>query len=219
MYNLRCKNKLIVSKFVELKKKFPVLSNSQIDKFLLFEKSFKNWNYKVNLISRKDINFLFERHICYSLAITFFFKFKSKTKILDVGTGGGFPGIPLAIFFPEVEFTLIDRTEKKIKIIDSIKKELKIKNVKTRVGDVKNLKSKFNFVLGRAVTKMEKFVPLVKKNILTHNDESGIIYLKGGELLYEKEKFPNIKIYKLKNNFKSEFFETKKVIYIPKNDF
>ena len=219
MYNLRCKNKLIVSKFVELKKKFPVLSNSQIDKFVLFEKLFKKWNNRVNLISRRDIDFLFERHICYSLAITLYFKFKPKTKILDVGTGGGFPGIPLAIFFPNVDFTLIDRTEKKIKIIDLIKEDLKIKNVKTKIGDVKNLKSKFDFVIGRAVTKMEKFVPLVKKNILTQTDESGIIYLKGGELAYEKERFPNIKIYKLKNNFKSDFFATKKVIYISQIDF
>ena len=219
MSNFRCKNKLIVSKFVELKKKFPVLSNSQIDKFVLFEKLFKKWNNRVNLISRRDIDFLFERHICYSLAITLYFKFKPKTKILDVGTGGGFPGIPLAIFFPNVDFTLIDRTEKKIKIIDLIKEDLKIKNVKTKVGDVKNLKSKFDFVIGRAVTKMEKFVPLVKKNILIQKDESGIIYLKGGELAYEKERFPNIKIYKLKNNFKSDFFDTKKVIYISQIDF
>ena len=219
MSNFRCKNKLIVSKFVELKKKFPVLSKSQIDKFVLFEKLFKKWNNRVNLISRRDVDFLFERHICYSLAITLYFKFKPKTKILDVGTGGGFPGIPLAIFFPNVDFTLIDRTEKKIKIIDLIKEDLKIKNVKTIVGDVKNLKSKFDFVIGRAVTKMEKFVPLVKKNILTQKNESGIIYLKGGELAYEMERFPNIKIYKLKNNFKSDFFDTKKVIYISQIDF
>ena len=204
---------------MELKKKFPVLSKSQIDKFVLFEKLFKKWNNRVNLISRRDVDFLFERHICYSLAITLYFKFKPKTKILDVGTGGGFPGIPLAIFFPNVDFTLIDRTEKKIKIIDLIKEDLKIKNVKTIVGDVKNLKSKFDFVIGRAVTKMEKFVPLVKKNILMQKNESGIIYLKGGELAYEKERFPNIKIYKLKNNFKSDFFDTKKVIYISQIDF
>jgi len=204
---------------VKLKKKFPVLSKSQLDKFLLFEKIIKKWNNKVNLISRKDIDFLFERHISYSLAITFFFKFKSKTKILDVGTGGGFPGIPLAIFFPDVDFTLIDRTEKKIKIIDFIKEDLKIKNIRTIVGDVKNLKSRFDFVLGRAVSKMEKFVPLVKKNILIQKDESGIIYLKGGDLTYEEERFPNIKIYLLKDRFKSNFFETKKIIYIPQNDF
>ena len=204
---------------MELKKKFPILSKSQLDKFLLFDKIIKKWNNKVNLISRKDIDFLFERHISYSLAITFFFKFKSKTKILDVGTGGGFPGIPLAIFFPDVDFTLIDRTEKKIKIIDFIKEDLKIKNIKTIVGDVKNLKSKFHFVLGRAVSKMEKFVPLVKKNILIQKDESGIIYLKGGDLTYEEERFPNIKIYLLKDRFKSNFFETKKIIYIPQNDF
>ena len=202
---------------MELKKIFPALSNSQIDKFLLFEKLFKNWNNKVNLISRKDIDFLFERHICYSLAITFFFQFKAKTKILDVGTGGGFPGIPLAIFFPEVHFALIDRTEKKIKVIDTIIKDLEIKNVNTIVGDVKNLKSKFDFVLGRAVTKMEKFVPLVKKNILIQEDESGIIYLKGGDLNYEKEKFVNIKVFDLKKKLKSDFFETKKsYIYITK---
>ena len=204
---------------MELKKKFPVLSKSQLDKILLFEKITKKWNNKVNLISRKDIDFLFERHISYSLAITFFFKFKSKTKILDVGTGGGFPGIPLAIFFPKVDFTLIDRTEKKIKIIDFIKEDLKIRNIKTIVGDVKNLKSKFDFVLGRAVSKMEKFVPLVKKNILIQKDKSGIIYLKGGDLTYEEERFPNIKIYNLKDKFKSNFFETKKIIYIPQNDF
>lgn len=204
---------------MELKKKFPVLSKSQLEKFLLFEKITKKWNNKVNLISRKDVDYLFERHISYSLAITFFFKFKSKTKILDVGTGGGFPGIPLAIFFSDVDFTLIDRTEKKIKIIDFIKEDLKIKNIKTIVGDVKNLKSKFDFVLGRAVSKMEKFVPLVKKNILIQKDESGIIYLKGGDLAYEEERFPNIKIYSLKDKFKSNFFETKKIIYIPQNDF
>ncbi len=203
---------------MELKKKFPLLSKTQIDKFLLFEKLIKNWNKKVNLISRKDIDFLFERHISYSLSVAFFFDFKSKTKLLDVGTGGGFPGIPLAIFFPNVEFTLIDRTEKKIKVIDFIKSELKIKNVKTKVGDVKNLKSKFDFVLGRAVTKMEKFVPLVKKNILVQKDGSGIIYLKGGKLAYEEKRFPNIKIFSLKNMFESSFFETKKIIYIPQND-
>ena len=203
---------------MELKKKFPLLSKTQIDKFLLFEKLIKNWNKKVNLISRKDIEFLSERHIFYSLSVTFFFKFKPKTKLLDVGTGGGFPGIPLAIFFPNVEFTLIDRTEKKIKVIDLIKSELKIKNVKTIVGDVKNLKSKFDFVLGRAVTKMEKFVPLVKKNILVQKDGSGIIYLKGGKLNYEEERFPNLKVFNLKNMFESNFFETKKIIYIPQND-
>ena len=102
--------------------------------------------------------------------------------------------------------------------IDSIKQDLKIKNVNTIVGDVKNLKSKFDFVLGRAVTKMEKFVPLVKKNILIQKDESGIIYLKGGELNYEEKKFPNIKIHSLKNMFESNFFETKKIIYIPQKD-
>lgn len=203
---------------MELKKKFPLLSKTQIDKFLLFEKLIKNWNKKVNLISRKDIEFLFERHISYSLSITFFFKFKTSTKILDVGTGGGFPGIPLAIFFPNVEFTLIDRTKKKIKVIDSIKEDLKIKNIKTIVGDVKNIKCKFDFILGRAVTKMEKFVPLVKKNILVQKDGSGIIYLKGGKLDYEEERFPNLKVFRLKNMFESNFFETKKIIYIPQND-
>ena len=203
---------------MELKKKFPLLSKTQIDKFLLFEKLIKNWNKKVNLISRKDIEFLFERHISYSLSITFFFKFKTSTKILDVGTGGGFPGIPLAIFFPNVEFTLIDRTKKKIKVIDSIKEDLKIKNIKTIVGDVKNIKCKFDFILGRAVSKMEKFVPLVKKNILVQKDESGIIYLKGGKLDYEEERFPNLKVFSLKNMFESNFFETKKIIYIPQND-
>ena len=204
---------------MELKKKFPVLSNSQADKFLLFEKLIKKWNKKVNLISRRDIDFLFERHISYSLAITLFFKFKSASKILDVGTGGGFPGIPLAIFFPDVEFTLIDRTEKKIKTIDSIKKDLKIKNIKTIVGDVKCFKCKFDYVLGRAVTKMEKFVPLVKKNVLIQKDESGIIYLKGGDLAYEEKRFPDIKIFKLKDIYKSNFFETKKIIFIPQNNF
>ena len=203
---------------MELKKKFPLLSKTQIEKFLLFEKLIKNWNKKVNLISRKDIEFLFERHISYSLSITFFFKFKTSTKILDVGTGGGFPGIPLAIFFPNVEFTLIDRTKKKIKVIDSIKEDLKIKNIKTIVGDVKNIKCKFDFILGRAVTKMEKFVPLVKKNILVQKDGSGIIYLKGGKLNYEEERFPNLKVFSLKNMFESNFFETKKIIYIPQND-
>ena len=203
---------------MELKKKFPLLSKTQIDKFLLFEKLIKNWNKKVNLISRKDIEFLFERHISYSLSITFFFKFKTSTKILDVGTGGGFPGIPLAIFFPNVEFTLIDRTKKKIKVIDSIKEDLKIKNIKTIVGDVKNIKCKFDFILGRGVTKMEKFVPLVKKNILVQKDGSGIIYLKGGKLDYEKERFPNLRVFSLKNMFESNFFETKKIIYIPQND-
>ena len=203
---------------MELKKKFPLLSKTQIDKFLLFEKLIKNWNKKVNLISRKDIEFLFERHISYSLSVTFFFKFKTATKILDVGTGGGFPGIPLAIFFPNVEFTLIDRTKKKIKVIDSIKEDLKIKNIKTIVGDVKNIKCKFDFILGRAVTKMEKFVPLVKKNILVKKDGSGIIYLKGGKLDYEKERFPNLRVFSLKNMFESNFFETKKIIYIPQND-
>ena len=180
---------------------------------------FNYWNSKINVISRKDIAEIEIRHILHSLSIAKFFSFNNNSKILDVGTGGGFPGIPLAIFFPDVDFTLIDRTEKKIKIIDFIKEDLKIKNIRTIVGDVKNLKSRFDFVLGRAVSKMEKFVPLVKKNVLIQKDESGIIYLKGGDLTYEEERFPNIKIYLLKDRFKSNFFETKKIIYIPQNDF
>ena len=201
-----------------LKKYFKGLSSDQEEKFEALFDLYLSWNSKINLISRKDFNNFYERHVLHSLSIAKILKFKCDESILDVGTGGGFPGIPLAIFFPNVEFTLIDRTKKKIKVIDSIKEDLKIKNIKTIVGDVKNIKCKFDFILGRAVTKMEKFVPLVKKNILVQKDGSGIIYLKGGKLDYEEERFPNLKVFRLKNMFESNFFETKKIIYIPQND-
>ena len=200
-----------------LQQYFNTLSYEQIEQYSQFNNLFKKWNSKINLISRKDIDFLYEKHIIHSLSIAKFYNFKANTKILDVGTGGGFPGIPLAIFFPKVKFYLIDSIGKKINVVNEISRSLGLKNISSTNIRSENYEQKVDFVVSRAVTKMENFVPLVLKNIKEKgfNDiDNGIICLKGGNLDKELLSFPKALKINLSKYFDTEFFKTKKIIYL-----
>ncbi len=204
---------------IEIEKYFPEISPESILKFNLFGTLLAEWNSKINVISRKDIdNFLFN-HIIHSLSISKIINFKDGTSVVDVGTGGGLPGIPLAIMFPKVKFLLIDSIAKKIKVTQDIAEKLELKNVRTRQIRSPELKEKFDFVTGRAVTSFPKFVGSVR-HLISKTDKNalpnGIIYLKGGDFSEELVgfgKFPQI--YELQDYFKETFFETKKIIYLP----
>ncbi len=202
-----------------LKKYFPEISEKQLKQFEKLSDLYLNWNEKINVISRKDIHSLYEHHILHSLSIAKFVKFKQGTKIIDVGTGGGFPGIPLAIFFPEVQICLVDSKRKKIKVVDNIIKELGLENACTDNARSEQIQNKYDFVLARAVSKLPKFVTLV--NHLMHNQSknpiaNGIIYLKGGNIEQEIAPFSQqITIVPLQNYFEEDFFEAKKILYLP----
>lgn len=196
---------------------FPNLSKDQLEKFKNLQGVYKFWNSKVNVISRKDIDNIYINHILHSLSIAKVVQFKNSSRILDVGTGGGFPGIPLAIFFPNVNFTLIDSIRKKIDVVDSVCNELLISNVISVNDRVENHFEKYDFIISRAVVKMDKLYDLVKKNVQTgfSNDiPNGILSLKGGDLNLELRNFNNCKIYNLREYFSFDFFETKKLVYI-----
>ncbi|MEI6678480.1 MAG: 16S rRNA (guanine(527)-N(7))-methyltransferase RsmG [Mariniphaga sp.] len=202
-------------------KYFPNLTPEQLVCFEKMGPLYRDWNEKINVISRKDIDSLYEKHILHALAIAKIISFRPGTKILDVGTGGGFPGIPLAILFPASRFVLIDSVGKKIKVVQAAIEELKLGNViaiHTRAEDVKEL---FDFVISRAVTAFPAFVDLVKKNISRKPQNSlpnGIIYLKGGDFQDEIKDFKrSAEITELSNFFTEPYFETKKVIYLPVN--
>ena len=202
----------------ELEKYFPNLSQEQIERFNKLIPLYNYWNSKVNLISRKDVDNLFTNHILHSLSIANIIRFKSSTRILDVGTGGGFPGIPLAIFFPDCNFTLIDSIGKKINVVKSICDELSLSNVNAINDRVENHNDKYDFILSRAVARMDKFYQLVKKNISsTSSNEklNGIISLKGGDLDDELKDFKENKIFNISESLPHEFFQTKKIVYIP----
>lgn len=202
----------------ELEKYFPNLSQEQIERFNKLIPLYNYWNSKVNLISRKDVDNLFTNHILHSLSIANIIRFKSSTRILDVGTGGGFPGIPLAIFFPDCNFRLIDSIGKKINVVKSICDELSLSNVNAINDRVENHNDKYDFILSRAVARMDKFYQLVKKNISsTSSNEklNGIISLKGGDLDDELKDFKENKIFNISESLPHEFFQTKKIVYIP----
>jgi 16S rRNA (guanine527-N7)-methyltransferase len=200
-------------------KYFPLLSDSRADLIKKLASLYTSWNQRINLISRKDIDYLYERHILHSMAIARVIEFKPGSRVLDVGTGGGFPGIPLAIYFPDVEFTLLDSIRKKVKVVENIRQELNLKNVKTRCERVENLTEKFDFITARAVTKITPFYTWTKSKIIssfTNELPNGILYLKGGDI---REELSTLKVpyrlIELKDFFKESFFETKKLIYIP----
>jgi len=202
----------------ELEKYFPNLSQDQIQKFNKLIPLYNYWNLKVNLISRKDIDNLFINHILHSLAIVNTIQFRSSTRILDVGTGGGFPGIPLAIFFPDCHFTLIDSIGKKIDVVKSICDELSLSNVNAINDRVENHNDKYDFILSRAVTKMNKLFKLVNKNFSSNSFNeisNGIISLKGGDLKDELKDFKENKIFNISEFLPHEFFQTKKIVYVP----
>ncbi len=201
-----------------IKKYFPQIDDNQIMKLSLFEKLIKDWNKKINLVSRKDVENFQLNHILHSLSISKLISFSPKTNILDLGTGGGLPGIPLAIIFPQAEFHLIDRKEKKIKVVNKIVNELKLTNVKADSSDLKYMNTKYDFILNRAVSSTENIIRICNNKINSNSVnkiQNGIICLKGGDLKIELNKVKDFKILNLKEIFFEPFFETKKIIYIP----
>lgn len=201
-----------------IKKYFTELSEEQIKQFSQLESLYKLWNAQINVISRKDIDALYTRHVLHSLAIAKVIKFKPKSKILDVGTGGGFPGIPLAILFPKSNFLLVDSIGKKIKVVQEISNALGLKNVKAQHIRAEKVQGQFDFVVSRAVTKMDDFVKWIKKKVATkhkHEIRNGILYLKGGDLTEELIHFPKASLYSISEEFLEDFFLTKKVVHVP----
>ena len=197
-------------------KYFPELSSDKIEKFKQLEALYIYWNQRINVVSRKNINELYINHVLHSLAIAKIINFKNKTNILDVGTGGGFPGIPLAILFPDCNFTLVDSIAKKIHVVNSIVNSLKLDNISTSISRVESLNTKHDFIVSRAVTNMSKFMNLTKGIIIKggHNSLSnGIIYLKGGNLSEELKNIKN-QMYNISDYFEEDFFETKKIVYV-----
>ena len=203
----------------EILKYFPYLTEKQKNQYNALYELYVDWNSKINVISRKDIDNLYERHVLHSLGIAEFIKFKPNSAILDVGTGGGFPGIPLAILFPEVQFTLIDSIGKKIKVGTEVSNAIGLKNIAFKHLRVQDEKGKFDFVVSRAVMPLDELVKLVKKNISPKQQNAlpnGLICLKGGELQHEILPFKNIaETCELGEIFEGEFFKTKKVVYLP----
>nr|ABM53568.1 conserved hypothetical protein [uncultured bacterium CBNPD1 BAC clone 905] len=202
----------------EILKYFPNLTDLQKEQFAKLDILYHDWNEKINVISRKDIDALYTKHVLHSLGIAKINKFEPGTFVLDVGTGGGFPGIPLAILFPETRFYLIDVIAKKIKVVKAVAEALELKNVKAEQIRAENVKGDFDFIVSRAVTNMPDFVSWVKTKIKKqqkHQLKNGILYLKGGDLTEELKDFPKATEYNLADIFEDEFFETKKVVHLP----
>ena len=202
-------------------KYFPEIIDEQKQQFEKLEQLYTEWNEKINVISRKDMDGLYEKHILHSLGIAKVMPFADGTKVLDIGTGGGFPGIPLAILFPEVSFTLIDSIGKKIKVVEAVSEGLGLKNVTAVHGRAEKLKEKFHFVVSRAVTQMPEFLRWLKGKFEKeqfNEKHNGVLYLKGGDLAEELAGL-RCEIFQLKNYFEEEFFGTKKVVYLSKGNF
>ncbi len=202
-------------------KYFPEITDEQKQQFEKLEKLYTEWNEKINVISRKDMDGLYEKHILHSLGIAKVMPFADGTKVLDIGTGGGFPGIPLAILFPEVSFMLIDSIGKKIKVVEAVSEGLGLKNVTAVHGRAEKLKEKFHFVVSRAVTQMPEFLRWLKGKFEKeqfNEKHNGVLYLKGGDLAEELAGL-RCEIFQLKNYFEEEFFDTKKVVYLSKGNF
>jgi 16S rRNA (guanine527-N7)-methyltransferase len=205
--------------FHEFEKYFPNLADEQLDNLLKLSEIYSRWNSMINVISRKDMDNFYTHHVLHSLAIAKLIDFASGTTVLDVGSGGGFPGIPLAILFPETEFTLLDSIDKKIKVITAVVNELKLKNVTPLKKRVEEEKNRYHFVTGRAVMQFPEFVKITRKNIHTNSINkipNGIIYLKGGDLTEELASFAGkVNVYDINAFFDNQFFETKKIVYLP----
>lgn len=199
-------------------KYFTDLDEIQILQFKKLNELYQDWNLKINVVSRKDIDEIYLRHVLHSLGIAKIQKFNPGASILDVGTGGGFPGIPLAILFPETQFHLVDSIGKKIKVVEEVSEGLGLKNVKITNDRVENVDGQYDFIVSRAVAQMETFVHWVKGKIAKkseHELKNGILYLKGGDLSEELKLYTTAKIYDLKDYFEEDFFDTKKVVHLP----
>lgn len=203
--------KLILEHFANLNKK-------QIEQFSMLKAIYENWNQKINVISRKDIDNINLRHVLHSMSIAKFIKFKKQTKILDLGTGGGFPGIPLAILFPDCNFILVDSVKKKITVVDNVVKELKLNNVISYCSRVEELDLKFDFLVTRAVAKMPKIINWSRGNFnLESNNKikNGIIALKGGDISEELSSINNSTILPIEEILDNQYFKDKKIVYVP----
>jgi 16S rRNA (guanine527-N7)-methyltransferase len=199
-------------------KYFPNLTEDQIDKFERLESLYQDWNLKINVVSRKDIDELYLRHVLHSLGIAKLISFKDGSSILDVGTGGGIPGNPLAILFPECSFHLVDSIAKKLKVVNEVVEGLGLTNVKTTHSRVEAINETYDFIISRAVAAMPTFVHWTKGKIAKkQNNElkNGILYLKGGDLSEELQDYKKATIYNLSDFYTEDFFETKKVVYLP----
>lgn len=200
---------------------FPEITSEQKKQFAELEVLYKDWNEKINVISRKDTDSLYEKHILHSLGIAKVMAFADGTKVLDIGTGGGFPGIPLAILFPNVQFTLVDSIGKKITVVKGVAESLGLKNVTAHHMRAEQLKEKFHFVVSRAVTQMPVFLTWLRGKFEKDQfnpKHNGVLYLKGGDLAEELAGL-KAEIFSLKNYFEGEFFDTKKVVYLSKGNF
>ena len=198
-------------------KYFPNLSEKQLFQFQALLPLYTKWNYKINVISRKDMEDFYIHHVLHSLGISKLISFIPRTEILDFGTGGGFPGIPLAIMFPHVKFYLVDSIGKKIKVVKNISQEIGLENVHVENIRGEQFSKKVDFIISRAVSRMDVFVPWVenKINSISKNKiNNGIIYLKGGDLKDELTSFPESKVYSLNTHFEHSYFETKKLVYL-----
>ena len=202
-----------------VKKYFPTLTEKQLEQFELLFPLYTEWNEKINVVSRKDIDNLMLHHVLHSLAIAKIIEFRPGTEILDVGTGGGFPGIPLAILFPECQFLLVDSIGKKIKVVEEVAKALGLQNVQAKHTRAEDIDQDFEFVVSRAVTRITPFYYWVRKKISPnhfHTKRNGILYLKGGDLTEELAEFgKKHTLFDLSTVFDEDFFETKKVLYVP----
>ncbi|HLV45424.1 MAG TPA: 16S rRNA (guanine(527)-N(7))-methyltransferase RsmG [Flavobacterium sp.] len=197
---------------------FPDLSEKQIQQFSMLQELYEDWNAKINVISRKDIDELYVRHVLHSLGIAKIQAFLPQSSVLDVGTGGGFPAIPLAIMFPETSFYAIDAIGKKIKVVQEVANSLELKNIKAEQIRAQRVGESFDFIVSRAVTNMPDFVSWVKGKIKKKNRHelaNGILYLKGGDLSEELQSFKQATEYHLSDFFTEDFFETKKVVHLP----
>lgn len=200
-------------------KYFPELTEQQKERFAALPELYADWNSKINVISRKDMDNFVEHHVLHSLAIARVLRFKSMADVMDVGTGGGFPGIPLAIMFPDTNFYLVDSIGKKIKVVQSVAEQLQLTNVRAEQIRAEQVKGDFDFIVSRAVTDLSQFVGWVKGKVSDsqyHKLRNGILYLKGGDLDEELAPFrKKVQLFDISDFFEEPYFETKKVIYLP----
>ncbi len=200
-------------------KYFPDLTEKQKNQFAQLEPLYKEWNEKINVISRKDMDFFYERHVLHALGIAKILSFQPGTKVLDIGTGGGFPGVPLAILYPDTHFHLVDSIGKKITVLKDVVKQIKLSNVEVQQIRAEDLVRKYDFIISRAVTRFANFYPWVKGKFKKEDFNAfsnGMLFLKGGEIDEEMEELPLSYVsYHLDDYFEEEFFQTKKVVFVP----